>query len=55
MTDNIKNFVHNVVQKDFDAANDYFEAEMKTRMADRFDQEKINVASTMFNDVDEEE
>ena len=55
MTDNIKNFVHNVVQKDFDAANGYFEAEMQSRMADRFEQEKISVASGMFNDVTETE
>jgi hypothetical protein len=55
MSDNIKNFVHAVVQKDFDAANDHFGAEMQSRMADRFEQEKINVASGMFNDVNEEE
>ena len=55
MSENIKNFVHSVVQKDFDAANGHFEAEMQSRMADRFEQEKISVASGMFKDVTETE
>ena len=50
-----ENFINAVTAKDFVSASKDFEDMMKAKVGDALDQEKINLASQVFNDEDPSE
>jgi len=52
MTENVDSFVANVMNGELADAASNLEAELKSRISDRMDSEKINIASSMFDDDD---
>ena len=53
MTENVDSFVQNVMNGELADAASNIEAELKSRISDRMESEKINIASSMFDNVDE--
>jgi len=52
MSEKIKDFVRNVVTKNYDDARVSLQNEITNKLADRFDTEKMNIASSMFKKED---
>ena len=49
MSENIKDFVRNVVTKNYDDARTVIQKEISYKLSDRIDVEKVSVASSIFN------
>jgi len=52
---NIEDLINATVNKEYNMANDTFHDIMKNKMADALEQQKISIASAVFNDEDIED
>jgi len=48
----VSDFIDKILNKDYNQANDIFSDLMSSRVNDLLDQEKVSVASNMFNDIE---
>jgi hypothetical protein len=52
MMSEVSDFIDKILNKDYNQANDIFSDLMSSRVNDLLDQEKVSVASNMFNDIE---
>ena len=52
---NIEDLINATIDKEYNMANDTFHDIMKNKMADALEQQKISIASAVFDDGDVEE
>lgn len=51
----IEDLINSTIDKEYNTANDTFHDIMKNKMTDALEQQKISIASAVFNDGDVEE